>query len=87
MDELQTAQDAVKMLDSMGLPTSAAFLVGATIFNIIGLFAWLYGRKTSRPAMKWIGVALIVYPLFVWQTTMMYVIGCLLCIALYIYRE
>lgn len=80
--------EELKALQSLGITLpSPAFIIGAILFSIIGIFAYYYGKRTARGEVKWIGVALMLYTYFVWNTLMMYVIGCLLCIGLYIYRE
>ena len=81
MDELNT-------LKALGfeLPTPA-YLFGSFLFGIIGFAAWRYGKKTSRPAVKWIGVALMLYPYGVSQTWLLYALGVALCTGLYWFRD
>jgi hypothetical protein len=75
-------------LEALGftLP-SPAYIVGAILFGIIGYAAYRYGKKTSLVYPKWIGIALMLYPYAVSETWMLYVIGCGLCVGLYIFRE
>ncbi|HJV86248.1 MAG TPA: hypothetical protein VJ698_12310 [Noviherbaspirillum sp.] len=70
----------------LALPTPA-YLFGAILFGIIGLAAYRYGKKTSRPTSKWLGVGLMVYPYAVTQTWVLYLVGIGLCIGLYAFRE
>jgi hypothetical protein len=51
-------------VESLGftLPTPP-YLAGAILFGLVGFAAYRYGKKTSRPNVKWIGIALMVYPL------------------------
>lgn len=81
MDDLNT-------LGSLGLalPTPA-YLFGALLFGIIGIVAYRYGKKTSRSYPKWIGVGLMLYPYAISQTWTLYVVGGILCAALYVLRE
>lgn len=74
-------------VESLGfsLPTPA-YLVGAILFGIIGFAAYRYGKKASRPNVKWIGVGLMVYPYVVSETWAMYAVGVSLCAALYWFR-
>ena len=80
--------DDLKSLESMGfsLP-SPAYLVGAILFGIIGYAAYRYGKKASIEAVKWIGVALMLYPYVISETWLLYVVGAPLCGALYAFRR
>ncbi len=80
--------DEIKTLNSLGLtlPTPAYF-AGMIIFSIIGMAAYYYGKKASLRNPKWIGVALMFYPYAVSETWVLYVVGCVLCVGLYIYRR
>jgi hypothetical protein len=80
--------DTLQQLQALGitLPTPA-YIVGAILFGFIGLAAYYYGKKKSRKYVKWLGVALMLYPYVIQSTWMMYVIGVLLCGACYYYRD
>ena len=80
--------DTLQQLQAMGitLPTPA-YIFGAILFGLIGYGAWRYGKKTSRKYVKWLGVALMLYPYVVPSTWMMYVVGLGLCGACYYYRD
>ena len=56
------------------MPTPA-YLVGMLVFGLIGIAAYRYGKKTSQPKQKWIGVALMLYPYAVSQTWLLWGIG------------
>lgn len=45
----------------MVLP-SAAYLIGAVAFGLAGMVARRHGRRTEYPAVKWSGLALMLYP-------------------------
>lgn len=50
-------------LEAFGLVLpSPAYIAGAILFGILGFVAFRRGRKTSRPALTWTGVALMLYP-------------------------
>jgi hypothetical protein len=85
MDNLQ---QNMQLMQSMGLtlPTPA-YIFGAVVFGFIGLYAWYRGKKMTLPVFKWLGMALMVYPIFVSETWMMYAVGVALCVGLYMYRE
>ena len=58
---------------------SPAYIIGAILFGIFGYVAYRRGRKTSRPALTWAGVALMVYPYAVSQTWLLWAVGAGLC--------
>lgn len=71
----------VELLKSLGLelPTPA-YLVGTLLFGIVGAVAWWHGKKSSSPAPKWLGLALMLYPYAVPQTWLLYGVGMALCV-------
>ena len=73
--------DLLEILKTAGLelPTPA-YLVGATLFGIVGAVAWWHGKKTQRPRAKWIGLALMLYPYAIAQTWLLYAAGAGLCV-------
>lgn len=86
MNELnQNLQTSLQMF-GIAMPTPT-FLVMSTIFGFIGVYAWVRGRRAKLPVFKWLGLALMLYPLFVPDTTAMIGIGIVLCAALYVYRD
>ncbi len=80
--------DTISTLESLGLvlPTPA-YLLGAIVFGLIGVVAYRYGKKQSNNYIKWLGVALMLYPYAVPSTWMMYAVGFGLCGACYYYRD
>ena len=80
--------DELKSLESLGfsLP-SPVYIVAAIVFGIIGFAAYRYGKKTARVKVKWIGVALMLYPYVISDTWLLYVVGAGLCIGLYLVRD
>jgi hypothetical protein len=80
--------ETLELLQSLGvtLPTPA-YIVGAIVFGCIGIAAFYYGKKKTRPRIKWLGVALMFYPYVVWETWMLYAVGAALCAAIYFYRR
>ncbi len=82
------SMDNLKALESLGITLPGpAYLFGALLFGIIGYAAYRYGKKASLPAVKWIGVALMLYPYVISETWLMYAVGCALCVGLYVYRR
>lgn len=71
----------------MGLTLpSPLYIFGAIVFGLIGFVAYRHGKKAAVPRVKWLGVALMLYPYVVPQTWLMYLVGVLLCTALYVYK-
>lgn len=58
---------------------SPAYWVGLVLFGVIGMVAWYHGRKVRRPAPKWLGLALMLYPYVTPQTWLLYAVGAALC--------
>ena len=56
------------------LPTPA-YLAGLLVFGIVGYIAWRHGRKTEKAALKWAGLAMMLYPYVVPQTWLLWLIG------------
>ena len=66
---------------------SPADLIGSILFGIIGLAAFVYGKKGLKWKAMSIGFVLMVYPYAVSQTWLLYLIGCALCAALLVFRD
>jgi hypothetical protein len=80
--------DELKMLEALGLelPTPA-YLFGLVLFGVIGYAAYRQGKKASLPTIKWLGVALMLYPYAVTATWLLYLVGAALCLGLYLARK
>jgi hypothetical protein len=77
--------DELAALQSLGIELpSPAYIFGAIVFGIVGLVAFVLGRKRGRPTTKWLGVALMLYPYAVWNTWMLYLVGFALCAWLWV---
>lgn len=84
---LQQNLQTTSQLLGISLPTPA-YLFGATVFGFVGLYAWVRGRRSKLPVCKWIGIALMFYPLVVpANTPMLYGIGIALCAAMFYWRD
>ncbi|MBI3380666.1 MAG: hypothetical protein HY019_01545 [Aquabacterium sp.] len=74
--------DTISQLQSMGLTLpSPAYLAGMFLFSLIGMAAWMAGKRMQKATTKWLGVALMFYPYAVSDTRLLYLIGVLLCAA------
>ena len=66
---------------------SPANLFASLFFGLIGIVAFRYGKKSIEAKPMAIGVVLMVYPYFIPQTWLLYLIGCALCVALFVFRD
>ncbi len=62
-------------------------IIGGVIFGTIGFVAFMYGKKEKAYRPLGIGIAMMVYPYFVPHTVLLYMIGIVLCAALYFWRD
>jgi hypothetical protein len=77
----------LETLDALGITIpSTAYIIGMILFSIIGLVAYYHGKKVKSPIVKWLGIALMLYPYVVSETWLLYLVGFGLCAALYMYR-
>jgi hypothetical protein len=77
-------QDELDLLETMGLTLpSPAYIVGAIVFGLIGIYAYYVGKHHGRPRTKWLGVALMLYPYVIWNTWLLYIVGVALCIGVW----
>ena len=67
------------------LPPPGA-LLAMMLFSVIGLGAFMYGKKAASWRALVIGVALMVYPYFVDALWLLWAIGAALTVALFIWR-
>ena len=80
--------EELNSLPTLGLtlPTPA-YLFGAIIFGLLGLAGYRYGKQHARPYVKWLGVALMLYPYAISETWLLYAVGLALCAATYWFRD
>ncbi len=81
-----------ELLNTAGLTTgSGGFnwpnLIGGGIFGIIGFSAFIYGKKQKSAKPLVIGLTLMIYPYFVPNTVLLYLVGVALSAALYFWRD
>lgn len=81
MNELQD-------LAALGLTLpSPAYLFGLIFFGVAGIAAYRYGKKTGQDKLRWVGVALMLYPYAVSETWLLYAVGFGLFALLYALRR
>jgi len=62
-------------------------IFGGIIFGIIGWYAFIHGKKEKNWRAMAIGIALMVYPYFVPNVILFFIIGIALTAALYFWRD
>jgi hypothetical protein len=81
-------QDGMAALQALGFRwPSPAYIVGAILFGVVGVFAYYWGKRRRRKVTRWLGLALMLYPYVVPQTWALYAIGAALSGAAWLYRE
>ena len=81
-------QDGMAALQALGFTwPSPAYIVGAILFGVVGVFAYYWGKRRRRKVTRWLGLALMLYPYVVPQTWALYAIGTALSGAAWFYRE
>lgn len=68
------------------MPTPAN-LFGSIAFGIVGMGAFMYGKKIAGLRAMGIGVALMVFPYFIDPTWLLYTVGLALTAALFVFRD
>ena len=68
------------------LPTPGS-LFGAILFGAVGMGAFVFGKRRGLAKPMIIGVALMVYPYFISDGLLVFLIGAALCYLLYLFRE
>lgn len=81
-------QEGLNMLGALGITLpSPAYIVGVILFGGLGLVAYYRGRRAGRPRVRWLGLVLMLYPYLVWQTWALYLVGAVLCGAIWLERS
>jgi len=73
--------DTLTTLQTLGLelPSPASIL-----FGLVGLAAFRHGRKSGRRITVGLGIALMLYPYAVSHAGLLYLVGTLLCVGIYL---
>ncbi|MBI1977498.1 MAG: hypothetical protein HYS55_01965 [Candidatus Omnitrophica bacterium] len=66
---------------------NAANLIGGVIFSSIGVAAFIYGKKQASYKPMVIGILLVAFPYFVQNAALLYMVGILLVLALFLFRN
>jgi hypothetical protein len=74
-------------LGSLTSGMTAGNLIGNIIFSGIGFVAFMYGKKQGQFQRMALGGALMVYPYFVTNTALMFLIGAALTVTVWYARD
>ena len=75
-DPFALTRDMLKLVDKHAMLASLVFLIP-------GIWLYRHGKKNGNKRNKWIGIALLVYPMFVGGPIMSWGVGCGLCLYAY----
>jgi hypothetical protein len=76
--------EALQTAHQLGLTLpSPAWIFGCILFGLVGLAAWRYGKVIGHPRIRWLGIALMLYPYLTSRTWMLYGVGIALCAAVW----
>ena len=62
-------------------------IIGGIVFGIIGWYAFWHGKKEKSGRVMVIGITLMVYPYFIANAILFFVIGIALTAALFFWKE
>ena len=62
-------------------------IIAALIFSSIGFVGFTYGKRTQQFRLMGLGAALMVYPYFVKGLLLNYLVGTVLTVLLFVWRE
>ena len=79
--------DTLETLGALGISLHSLATDGVTRFSVVGLVdEFHHGKRHGRQRMRWLGLALMLYPYVVWQTWLLDVVGVGLSIAVWFER-
>ena len=61
-------------------------IFSGVLFGSIGMAAFIYGKKQGKTSPMIIGVVMMVYPYFITNTLISYVVGVGLTVGLFLFR-
>ena len=73
-------------MEGLSLDLNIYNLIGGTIFSGIGFVALVWAKKESEIRPGILGLALMVFPFFITQTVLLYLVGAALTAALFFWR-
>lgn len=62
-------------------------LLGSLIFSLIGMMAFAWGKRKTEFRPLIIGLVLMGYPYFITETWLLYAVGVVLTVTLFVWKE
>ncbi len=86
---MEAFRESLALLEAAGLTIPPpAYLVAVLLFGAIGLVLFVIGRRRRKRTVKWVGLALMLYPYVVWGTAPVWIVGVSLCaVAIWCWRQ
>lgn len=77
MDNLE---ETLALLQAEGLTLpSPAYVAAIVLFGVLGIVLFVVARRRKKRTVKWVAVALMLYPYVVWGTVPVWIVGIALC--------
>ncbi|MEO6079993.1 MAG: hypothetical protein ABIQ86_09475 [Steroidobacteraceae bacterium] len=77
---MESLRETLALLEAEGLTLpSPAYLLAVLLFGVIGLVLFVMARRRRKRMVKWVAVALMLYPYLVWGTMPVWIVGVSLC--------
>lgn len=86
-EDLQTLEELNRKNLELLASISPWTIVGGLVFGIAGVWFFRRGRNRGNKNLWWIGIALMVYPLFTLDPWFIWIIGSALCGLGYYWRR
>ena len=81
-----TVEQLQQLLKSTQTDSFTAVLFAGVIFGSIGVGAWIYGKKRASAAHMILGAVLIAYPYFTMNLIILYGVGVVLTLMLFVFK-
>jgi hypothetical protein len=78
---MDSMRESLALLEELGitLPTPA-YIIAVLLFGFIGIALFVVARRRRKRAVKWVALALMLYPYVVWGTLPVWLVGIALCV-------
>jgi hypothetical protein len=86
---MDSLRESLALLEAAGfkLPTPA-YLLAVLLFGVIGIVLFALGRRRRKRMVRWVALALMLYPYVVWGTVPVWIVGLALCaMAIWCWRQ
>jgi hypothetical protein len=78
---MDSLQETLALLEDLGITLpEPAYLLAVLLFGIIGIVLFILASRRRKRTVKWVALALMLYPYVVWGTAPVWGVGIALCI-------